>query len=301
MSDTVGFIRKLPTHLVAAFKATLEELSYADLLLHVIDLSNPDWEAQAEIVDELIRQLGAEQTPCLRVFNKCDAYSGELPHGKNIVCISAKTGEGAAELLKQISELLEGGKRRVELLVPYSDAGLLDVLKKEGAVETFDYTDAGISVHAVIRPELWGRVSQYTKGETMRIETVNLIMRPWNDGDAEALYKFTNDGSLVSGYVRAPHASVDVSRQVIAQILSMPDCNALTLRNNGALVGGLAMFACRLKEHRTDPELRLESVLPTRSTPAFRGGRLHARLLLRLARLPRVWFSPLSDHAPPTC
>ena len=75
LSDTVGFIRKLPTHLVEAFKATLEELTYADVLLHVIDLSNPEWEAQAEVVDRLIDQLGAAHTPCIRVFNKCDAVS----------------------------------------------------------------------------------------------------------------------------------------------------------------------------------------------------------------------------------
>ena len=98
ISDTVGFIRKLPHHLVEAFKATLEELSYADVLLHVIDISNPDWEEQARVVDELICQLGAEQTPCIRVFNKCDAYLGILPHGDDIVCISARSGEGADAL-----------------------------------------------------------------------------------------------------------------------------------------------------------------------------------------------------------
>lgn len=82
ISDTVGFIRKLPTHLIEAFKATLEELSFADVLLHVIDLSNPEWEEQVRVVESLIRQLGAEQTPCIKVFNKCDLYMGILPHGK---------------------------------------------------------------------------------------------------------------------------------------------------------------------------------------------------------------------------
>jgi GTP-binding protein HflX len=100
LSDTVGFIRKLPHHLIEAFKATLEELSYADVLLHVIDLSSPEWEAQAEVVDRLIDELGAAQTPCIRVYNKCDAYLGILPHGENVVCISARTGEGTAELLE---------------------------------------------------------------------------------------------------------------------------------------------------------------------------------------------------------
>ena len=99
ISDTVGFIRKLPHHLIEAFKATREELAYADVLLHVIDISNPDWEEQARVVDLLINQLGAEQTPCIRVFNKCDAYMGILPHGEDIVCLSAKSGEGVQELV----------------------------------------------------------------------------------------------------------------------------------------------------------------------------------------------------------
>lgn len=110
MSDTVGFIRKLPTHLIEAFKATLEELSYADALVHVIDISNPEWEEQARVVDELIRQLGAEKTPCIRAFNKCDHYAGILPHGENIVCISAKSGEGADALVEKLAGLLDRGR-----------------------------------------------------------------------------------------------------------------------------------------------------------------------------------------------
>ena len=95
LSDTVGFIRKLPHHLVEAFKATLEELSYADLLLHVIDASNPLWREQAAVVEQLIVELGAEQTPRIDVFNKCDKFTGDiLPHGADIVSISAKTGQG---------------------------------------------------------------------------------------------------------------------------------------------------------------------------------------------------------------
>ena len=108
LSDTVGFIRRLPTQLVEAFKATLEELCYADLLLHVIDLSNEGWREQAEVVDSLIRELGAEKTPCIRVFNKCDAYSGLLPHGENVVCVSARTGEGTDTLIEKIAEITGG-------------------------------------------------------------------------------------------------------------------------------------------------------------------------------------------------
>ena len=161
LSDTVGFIRKLPTHLIEAFKATLEELKYADVLLHVIDISSPTWEDQAKIVDELIDQLGASKTPCIRVFNKCDAYAGLLPHGENIVCISAKTGEGATELLSALSRQLENGKKNVELMLPYSEAGVLEFLHREGAVTSTDYEEDGIRVGAVIRPELWGRVRAF--------------------------------------------------------------------------------------------------------------------------------------------
>ena len=109
LSDTVGFIRKLPTHLIEAFKATLEELQYADLLLHVIDVSAPDWEEQAAVTDSLIRELGAEQTPALRVYNKCDAIPAlmELPHSRDGVCISARTGEGVSALLERITEELK--------------------------------------------------------------------------------------------------------------------------------------------------------------------------------------------------
>ncbi len=164
LSDTVGFIRKLPHHLVEAFKATLEELSFADVLLHVIDLSNPEWEEQARVVDGLIRQLGAEATPCIRVYNKCDLYFGILPHGEDVVCLSAKSGEGADVLVKKLSEMLDKGKRRVTLLLPYSAAGLVDTLSREAAVLRLDYTDAGVELEAVVPPELFGRVKAYIPG-----------------------------------------------------------------------------------------------------------------------------------------
>lgn len=109
LSDTVGFIRKLPTNLIEAFKATLEELRYADLLLHVIDVSAPDWEEQAKVTDALIRELGAAATPVLRIYNKCDAIPAltELPHTRDGVCISARTGEGVDTLLARITEELK--------------------------------------------------------------------------------------------------------------------------------------------------------------------------------------------------
>ena len=161
LSDTVGFIRKLPTHLVEAFKATLEELRYADVLLHVIDISNPEWEQQVETVEALIRQLGAEATPCLRVFNKCDSYFGILPHGEDVVCISARSGEGADALIAKLSDMLSGIGRETSLLLPYSAAGVADTLRREAEILSLEYGDDGIRVRAVLGPELFGRLKQY--------------------------------------------------------------------------------------------------------------------------------------------
>ena len=161
LSDTVGFIRKLPTHLIEAFKATLEELKYADVLLHVIDIANPEWEEQARVVDELICQLGAESTPCIRVYNKCDAYFGILPHGENVVCLSAKSGEGADALVKKLAGMLGQAKRRVMLSIPYAKAGVVDALKREANVLSMEYTDEGIKAEAVLTPALLGRVKEF--------------------------------------------------------------------------------------------------------------------------------------------
>ena len=164
ISDTVGFISKLPHHLVEAFKATLEELEFADLLLHVIDASNPEWRDQAAVVDELIRELGAEQTPRLEVFNKCDRYVGEIrPHGENIVSISAKTGEGLEELLETIGKRLDSGAKRVTIHLPYDKGGILDTLYREAKVEKVDYSET-IDVVAVCTPKTIGQLGPLVEG-----------------------------------------------------------------------------------------------------------------------------------------
>ncbi len=165
LSDTVGFIRNLPHHLIEAFKATLEELCYADVLLHVIDLSTPDWREQANVVDTLIVQLGAEKTPCIRVYNKCDAYSGELPRDRGGVCVSARTGEGTAELIELIVQQLGVGKKQVKLRIPYDKGGLVELLHREAGVLSVEYKDDHIAVEAVIKPELWGRVRDFAEEE----------------------------------------------------------------------------------------------------------------------------------------
>ena len=163
LSDTVGFIRKLPTHLIEAFKATLEELQYADVLLHVIDMSSEEWQSQAEIVDSLIAQLGAEGTPCIRVYNKCDVCTELLPRERNAVCISAKTGEGVDELLRMISETLGRKMHRAVFLIPYGKGALVQQLHDEGRVLSLDYAETGTRIEAVVKPELWARVRDYAE------------------------------------------------------------------------------------------------------------------------------------------
>ncbi|MBQ1351338.1 MAG: GTPase HflX [Oscillospiraceae bacterium] len=161
ISDTVGFIRKLPHHLIDAFKATLEELSFADLLLHVIDGSNPNWREQAAVVEDLIRELGAEKTPCIDVFNKSDLYTGDIkPHGERIVSISAKTGAGVPELLEKIAAALDPGVRRITLRLPYNQGSLLDLLYREAKVESVAY-ESEIVVQALCPKKLLGQISAF--------------------------------------------------------------------------------------------------------------------------------------------
>ena len=174
LSDTVGFIRKLPHHLVEAFKATLEELSFADLLLHVIDASNPEWREQAQVVDQLILELGAEQTPRIEVFNKCDKWTGEIrPHGEDIVSISAKTGEGLDKLLEAIGKRLDSGATRVTIHLPYDKGGILDQLYQEAKVEQVEYAET-IDVVAVCTPKTIGQLGPLVEGWQPHKE-------PWED------------------------------------------------------------------------------------------------------------------------
>ena len=174
LSDTVGFIRKLPHHLVEAFKATLEELSFADLLLHVIDASNPEWREQAQVVDQLILELGAEQTPRIEVFNKCDKWTGEIrPHGEDIVSISAKTGEGLDKLLEAIGQRLDSGAKRVTIHLPYDKGGILDQLYQEAKVEQVEYAET-IDVVAVCTPKTIGQLGPLVEGWQPHKE-------PWED------------------------------------------------------------------------------------------------------------------------
>lgn len=165
LSDTVGFIRKLPHHLVSAFKATLEELSYADLLLHVVDVSDPDWELHAQTVDKVIAQLGAQEIPRVVVYNKVDRCD-ILPYiTAGSVLLSAKTGEGEAELLAAIEKALGRGKHQMRLLIPYSDGAALDLLHREAQVLSIEYAGEGTLVEAIMDDKTCGRMQKYAVEE----------------------------------------------------------------------------------------------------------------------------------------
>lgn len=166
LSDTVGFIAKLPHHLVNAFHATLEELEYADLLLHVIDVSDPDLEAHAAVVDRLIAKLAKPDTPVLRCYNKADlVYSEDIPVGKDCVAISAKKGKNMDGLLKAIEEALGHSRHHVLLRFPYAKGGMVETLHDNAQVKKVEYTDAGIEVETVLDAILFGRLREYVVKE----------------------------------------------------------------------------------------------------------------------------------------
>ena len=166
LSDTVGFIAKLPHHLVDAFQATLEELEYADLLLHVIDAADPDREAHIQVVDSLIRKLAKEGTPVLYCYNKADLVTPEdIPVGQDVVKISAKKGEGMQSLLENIERALGHSRHHVEILLPYSMGGMVDTLHSGAQVLNVDYTADGIAVETIVDPILYGRLREYITKE----------------------------------------------------------------------------------------------------------------------------------------
>ena len=161
LSDTVGFIAKLPHHLVDAFRATLEELEYADLLLHVIDAADPNREEHIAVVDSLIGKLSKEGTPVLRCYNKAELVDAtEIPVGEDVVRMSAKTGAGMDALLQSIEKALGHSRHHVLLCIPYSQGGLVDTLHKNAQVLSVDYTGEGIVVETVLDPILYGKLRE---------------------------------------------------------------------------------------------------------------------------------------------
>ena len=166
LSDTVGFIAKLPHHLVNAFRATLEELEYADLLLHVIDASDPNREEHIAVVDKLIAQLARKETPVLRCYNKADLVAKEdIPTGQDIVATSAAMGQGMDQLLAAIENALGHARHHVTLCLPYSMGGQVETLHNNAQVKSVDYTADGIEIEAVLDDILYGRLKDYITKE----------------------------------------------------------------------------------------------------------------------------------------
>ena len=166
LSDTVGFIAKLPHHLVDAFQATLEELEYADLLLHVIDSSDPNRQEHIEVVEKLIQKLSKPGTPVLSCYNKADLVSTEdIPIGQDIVKISAVNGDGLDELLQAIENAVGQSRHHIQVTLPYSMGGMVDTLHSSAQVLAVDYTAEGIVVDTVVDPILYGRVKNYITAE----------------------------------------------------------------------------------------------------------------------------------------
>ena len=166
LSDTVGFIAKLPHHLVDAFRATLEELEYADLLLHVIDSADPNREEHIEVVEKLISKLAKPGTKTLRCYNKADLVSAEdIPIGEDVVRLSAKTGMGTDELLKAIENALGHSRHHVVLTLPYAMGGMVDTLHSSAQVMATEYTAEGIEIEAILDPILYGKLKDYITKE----------------------------------------------------------------------------------------------------------------------------------------
>lgn len=166
LSDTVGFIAKLPHHLVNAFQATLEELEYADLLLHVIDASDPYLEEHIAVVNKLIAKLAKPGTPVLRCYNKADlVYSEDIPVGRDVVAISAKKGWNMDGLRKAIEEALGRARHHVALCLPYSMGGMVETLHDGARVKSVAYTAEGIEIEAVLDDILYGRLRDYVVRE----------------------------------------------------------------------------------------------------------------------------------------
>ena len=167
LTDTVGFINKLPHHLVKAFKSTLDEAVFADILMIIIDASDKEYASQLEVTDKLLSELGASDKPTVYVFNKCDRQAEELPTAgnnaerENVLYISAKTGEGVDDLVSRLEEIVLSGKKRTVFIIPYSEQGALDQLYKLASVEEVDYGAEGTIVTAMADARARGTLRKY--------------------------------------------------------------------------------------------------------------------------------------------
>ena len=175
LTDTVGFIRRLPHHLIKAFGSTLDEAVYADALLIIVDASDPEYPSQLEVTENLLNELGAVGKPTLIVYNKCDKEAnGDIPspHTENSasrksVCISAKTGEGIDGMALALEELLHAGRSRVKFVIPNGSAGAINTLYGSATVESVDYGSENITVVATVDARVRGMLSKYDCGDVL--------------------------------------------------------------------------------------------------------------------------------------
>jgi GTP-binding protein HflX len=164
LTDTVGFVRNLPHNLVAAFRATLEEVTGSDFLIHIVDVSHPSWEIQAESVMETLAEIGAEDKPVLTVFNKIDRLSDKtilrelVANTPNSVAISATGGEGIDELYETITKVIRSLLQPVNVIIPYDKSGLVQECYDFGRVLSVEHKEDGIHVSAEIVPEMAERL-----------------------------------------------------------------------------------------------------------------------------------------------
>ncbi len=160
LTDTVGFIRKLPHHLIEAFKSTLEEAKYSDLIVHMIDASNPEADTQMLIVYNTLRELGIEDKEVVSLYNKIDIMPEDtiLPrdfHAEHTLKISAKTGEGLEEFKELVDKILRQQRIYLEKLIPYKDSAKLALIRKHGELELEDYREDGIYIKAMVPTNIY--------------------------------------------------------------------------------------------------------------------------------------------------
>ena len=162
LTDTVGFIRKLPHHLIEAFRSTLEEAKYADYLIHVVDASNPQRDKQMHIVYDTLYQLEIQDKTILTLFNKQDLVTDKEPlhdfKADATFAVSARTGEGLDAVKEKLSDLLRENKILIERVIPYADAGIIQQVRKGGELLTEEYRAEGIYIKAYVPMELYGRL-----------------------------------------------------------------------------------------------------------------------------------------------
>ena len=159
--DTVGLIRRLPHHLVEAFKSTLEEAACADIIIHVCDVSDPEAAEKADVTLKTLADLGAAEIPVVTVLNKCDLLTENIPEDDSTVKISAKKAQGIDRLLQGVAANLPETAKRMKLLLPYDKAGFTAKLRENGKVFTEEYTETGVLVDALVDQMLIKQMSQY--------------------------------------------------------------------------------------------------------------------------------------------